>query len=88
MKAGGNCELAINKLTEVCDHISPHESFSKFGFLGMIGIWNATSQYSWKKVTSTYQIDAGNGLVIVQLRELPSMDPIIDFDPLPTSASA
>ncbi len=26
------------------------------------------------------QLDAGNGLVIVQLKELPSMDPIIEFD--------
>jgi hypothetical protein len=37
------------------------------------------------------QLDAGNGLVIVQLRELPSVDPIIDFDSLllvPASAHA
>jgi hypothetical protein len=31
------------------------------------------------------QFDAGNGLTIIQLKELPSLDPIIDFDALPSS---
>ncbi len=31
------------------------------------------------------QLDAGNGLVIIQLKELPPKDPIIDFDSLPSA---
>jgi hypothetical protein len=31
------------------------------------------------------QLDAGNGLTMVQLKELPSLDPIIDFDDLPST---
>jgi hypothetical protein len=34
------------------------------------------------------QLDAGNGLIIITLKELPSRDPIIDFGPVLTSASA
>ncbi len=38
------------------------------------------------------QLDAGNGLVIIQLKELPSRDPILDFDmrvaPAPVVAPA
>jgi hypothetical protein len=34
------------------------------------------------------QLDAGNGLVIVQLKELPSRDPIIDFDAPATTAAS
>jgi hypothetical protein len=33
------------------------------------------------------QLDAGNGLVIVQLKELPSRDPIIDFDAAAVAAT-
>ena len=33
------------------------------------------------------QLDAGNGLVIIQLKELPSRDPILDFD-MPVVATA
>jgi hypothetical protein len=31
------------------------------------------------------QFDAGSGLTIIQLKELPSLDPIIDFDALPST---
>ena len=38
------------------------------------------------------QLDAGNGLVIIQMKELPPKDPIIDFDavlaPAPAPAPA
>jgi hypothetical protein len=34
------------------------------------------------------QLDAGNGLVIIQLKELPSRDPIIDFDAAAAAATA
>jgi hypothetical protein len=53
---------AIEKITQVCSQVSPRESFAKNGILAMIGLWNATSQFAWKKVESTYQIDAGSGL--------------------------
>jgi len=37
-------------------------AFKKQGILSMIGIWNSTSQHSWKQVRSKYEVDAGHGL--------------------------
>jgi hypothetical protein len=58
---------AIEKITQVCSQVSPRESFAKNGILAMNGLWNATSQFAGKKVHSTYQIDAGDGLKHRQL---------------------
>ncbi|NDD63714.1 MAG: AAA family ATPase [Acidobacteria bacterium] len=38
------------------------KAFQKQGVLSMIGVWNSTSQHSWKQIRSRYEVDAGNGL--------------------------
>ena len=38
------------------------EKVSKQAILSLLGLWNATEQYAWKKTRSTYQSDAGKNV--------------------------
>jgi hypothetical protein len=38
------------------------EKYIKQAILSLIGLWNATEQFAWKRVRSTYQTDAGKNV--------------------------